>query len=165
MSSLLEILIGGTNLSLAAFLVLCGVTFLGSLLAGALGLGGGVLVLATMANLLPPTVLMGGTIPVLTQALSARLEEATRVHAWVYSFNAAGAFVGALAGVGGRSGRANAVPGEVGAPDILFPLHPEIGRGKANEIHAVRQERKVERHRRDGTPLASTRGEERSRTA
>ena len=46
----------------------------------------------------PPTILMGGTIPVLTQALSARLEEATRVHAQVYSFNTAGAFCGALAG-------------------------------------------------------------------
>jgi len=37
--------------------ILCGLSFLGSLIAGALGLGGGVLVLATMANLLPPTVL------------------------------------------------------------------------------------------------------------
>jgi spermidine synthase len=46
----------------------------------------------------PPTILMGGTIPVLTQALSAHLEEATRVHARIYSFNTAGAFVGALAG-------------------------------------------------------------------
>lgn len=46
----------------------------------------------------PPTVLMGGTIPILTQALASRLEEATRVHAWVYSFNTAGAFFGALAG-------------------------------------------------------------------
>jgi uncharacterized membrane protein YfcA len=57
-NSLLEILIGGTNLTLTAFFVLCGVSFLGSLIAGALGLGGGVLVLATMANLLPPTVLV-----------------------------------------------------------------------------------------------------------
>ncbi len=46
----------------------------------------------------PPTVLMGGTIPVLTQALSAHLAEATRVHARIYSFNPAGAFFGALAG-------------------------------------------------------------------
>ena len=52
----------------------------------------------TILLIAPPTVLMGGTIPVLTQALSARLEEATRVHAWVYSFNTAGAFFGALAG-------------------------------------------------------------------
>jgi len=53
-----EILIQGTHLSLTAFVILCGVSFLGSLIAGALGLGGGVLVLATMANLLPPTVLV-----------------------------------------------------------------------------------------------------------
>jgi uncharacterized membrane protein YfcA len=55
---LLDALIQGTELSAPAFLVLCGVSFLGSLIAGALGLGGGVLVLATMANLLPPTVLV-----------------------------------------------------------------------------------------------------------
>jgi spermidine synthase len=45
----------------------------------------------------PPTLLMGGTIPVLTQALARGLEDATRVHAWVYAFNTAGAFAGALA--------------------------------------------------------------------
>jgi spermidine synthase len=52
----------------------------------------------TVILLLPPTVLMGGTIPVLTQALAENVEEATRVHAWVYGFNTAGAFAGALAG-------------------------------------------------------------------
>ena len=44
----------------------------------------------------PPTVLMGGTIPVLTLALAGNLKNATRIHALVYSFNTAGAFVGAL---------------------------------------------------------------------
>ncbi|NNL66358.1 MAG: hypothetical protein HKP30_08960 [Myxococcales bacterium] len=44
----------------------------------------------------PPTVLMGGTIPILTQALSRDLEDATRLHAWVYGFNTAGAFIGAF---------------------------------------------------------------------
>jgi len=46
----------------------------------------------------PPTVLMGGTIPILTLALAGDLRHATRVHAWVYGFNTAGAFAGALAG-------------------------------------------------------------------
>ncbi len=46
----------------------------------------------------PPTVLMGGTIPLLTQALSRTVAEATRVHAWIYATNTAGAFAGALAG-------------------------------------------------------------------
>jgi predicted membrane-bound spermidine synthase len=46
----------------------------------------------------PPTVLMGGTIPVLTLALAGDLERATRVHAWVYGFNTVGAFLGALLG-------------------------------------------------------------------
>lgn len=45
----------------------------------------------------PPTVLMGGTIPMLTQALSRSLADATRLHALVYAFNTAGAFLGALA--------------------------------------------------------------------
>ena len=44
----------------------------------------------------PPTVLMGGTIPLLTQGLSRSLEDASRLHALVYSFNTAGAFGGAL---------------------------------------------------------------------
>jgi spermidine synthase len=46
----------------------------------------------------PPTVLMGGTIPILTLALAGDLEHATRVHAWVYGCNTIGAFAGALAG-------------------------------------------------------------------
>jgi spermidine synthase len=45
----------------------------------------------------PPTVLMGGTIPLLTQALTRGLSDATRIHAFVYAFNTAGAFLGALA--------------------------------------------------------------------
>ncbi len=54
-------------------------------------------VLLTAALIGPPTVLMGGTIPILTQGLSHGVRDATRVHAWVYGFNTAGAFVGALA--------------------------------------------------------------------
>lgn len=45
---------------------------------------------------LPPTVLMGGTIPILTQSLARSLDDATRFHAFVYAFNTAGAFAGAL---------------------------------------------------------------------
>jgi spermidine synthase len=45
----------------------------------------------------PPSVLMGGTIPILTQALSQNAEESTRFHALVYAVNTTGAFVGALA--------------------------------------------------------------------
>jgi spermidine synthase len=46
---------------------------------------------------LPSTLLMGGTIPLLTQALARSFAEATRFHAFVYAFNTAGALVGALA--------------------------------------------------------------------
>jgi spermidine synthase len=45
----------------------------------------------------PPAVLMGATIPVLTQALARSLSDATRFHAFVYGCNTAGAFLGALA--------------------------------------------------------------------
>lgn len=43
-----------------------------------------------------PTVLMGGTIPILTQALSMDLQSATRTHSLVYSFNTFGASAGSL---------------------------------------------------------------------
>ncbi len=46
----------------------------------------------------PPSLMMGGTIPLLTQALARTVAEATRVHAWIYATNTAGAFAGALAG-------------------------------------------------------------------
>ena len=58
MNQLFDLLIRNTSLSLTGFIILCVVSFLGSLIAGALGLGGGVLVLAIMANLLPPTALV-----------------------------------------------------------------------------------------------------------
>ena len=45
----------------------------------------------------PPAVLMGGTIPILTQVLARSLADAPRVHALIYASNTAGAFVGALA--------------------------------------------------------------------
>lgn len=37
---------------------MCAVSFIGSFIAASLGLGGGLLVMATMASLLPPTVLI-----------------------------------------------------------------------------------------------------------
>jgi len=51
-----------------------------------------------MLLIVPPTILMGGTIPILTQALTRGLTDATRLHAFVYAFNTAGAFAGSLAG-------------------------------------------------------------------
>jgi predicted membrane-bound spermidine synthase len=46
--------------------------------------------------IVPPAVLMGATIPMLTQALSRDVSNATRLHAWVYGLNTLGAFAGAL---------------------------------------------------------------------
>jgi predicted membrane-bound spermidine synthase len=66
-------------------------------IAGAGAMGFAVDVTLAALLILPPTVLMGGTIPILTQALARSLEDATRFHALVYAFNAVGAFAGALA--------------------------------------------------------------------
>ena len=62
---------------------------------GAAGFAFDVLLSALLIG--PPAVLMGGTIPLLTQALARSLEDATRLHALVYAANTAGAFAGALA--------------------------------------------------------------------
>jgi spermidine synthase len=48
------------------------------------------------ALILPGTILMGATVPFLTQALPRDVEDATRVHAAIYGTNTLGAFVGAL---------------------------------------------------------------------
>ncbi|MBW2542328.1 MAG: fused MFS/spermidine synthase [Deltaproteobacteria bacterium] len=45
----------------------------------------------------PPSVLMGATIPLLTQALARSVGDSTRIHALIYASNTAGAFAGALA--------------------------------------------------------------------
>jgi spermidine synthase len=46
--------------------------------------------------IVPPATLMGGTIPILTQALARDLEDATRIHAKIYGWNTVGAFLGSL---------------------------------------------------------------------
>ncbi|MCB0325019.1 MAG: fused MFS/spermidine synthase, partial [Bdellovibrionales bacterium] len=43
-----------------------------------------------------PTVLMGGTLPLLTQGLAADLADASPFHARVYAINTGGAFIGCL---------------------------------------------------------------------
>lgn len=58
METILDLILGGTELQLIGFLVLCAVSFLGSMVAAALGLGGGLLVIATMALYLSPAVLI-----------------------------------------------------------------------------------------------------------
>jgi predicted membrane-bound spermidine synthase len=44
----------------------------------------------------PPTCLMGGTLPLLTQGLSEDLSTASATHAWIYGTNTLGACLGAL---------------------------------------------------------------------
>jgi predicted membrane-bound spermidine synthase len=50
----------------------------------------------TVALLGIPTMLMGGTLPLLTQGLSFSRQESSKVHAIIYSANTGGAFVGCL---------------------------------------------------------------------
>ncbi len=58
MDAFIGLLLDGTGLALWSFLLLCGVSFLGSFITAAVGLGGGSLVLATLALFLPPAVLI-----------------------------------------------------------------------------------------------------------
>ncbi len=58
MENFLNFLIHGTDLSVLAFFGLCGVSFCGSFIAASLGLGGGLLVIATMTLVLPPAILI-----------------------------------------------------------------------------------------------------------
>src|SRR5271157_3751925 len=94
-AAVLAIFLGGLALGYSLFGRLTRVRMRASARTGA---AFGFDLVLTALLLLPPTVLMGGTIPVLTQALAGSLAEATRVHAWVYGFNTIGAFTGALAG-------------------------------------------------------------------
>ncbi|MDE0887308.1 MAG: fused MFS/spermidine synthase [Myxococcota bacterium] len=64
---------------------------------GPAGVGFGIDVALAALLIGPASVLMGGTIPILTQGLARSLEDATRFHAFVYAFNTVGAFGGALA--------------------------------------------------------------------
>jgi predicted membrane-bound spermidine synthase len=64
---------------------------------GATGFGFVIDVILSAILIGPPAVLMGGTIPILTQALARSAADATRFHALVYALNTAGAFAGALA--------------------------------------------------------------------
>lgn len=75
MDTVAGLLLDGTGLALWSFLLLCGVSFLGSFIAAAMGLGGGSLVLATMALFLPPTVLIPvhGTVQLGSNAGRAAL--------------------------------------------------------------------------------------------
>ena len=58
MDAFAALLLDGTGLALWSFVLLCAVSFLGSFVAAALGLGGGGLTIAAMALFLPPAVLI-----------------------------------------------------------------------------------------------------------
>jgi hypothetical protein len=58
--------------------------------------------------IVPPATLMGGTIPILTQALARNLTDATRVHALIYGWNTRGRVP--------RRARDRLLPGRVAGP-------------------------------------------------
>jgi predicted membrane-bound spermidine synthase len=94
--------------------------------------------------IVPPTVLMGGTIPLLTQALARSLADATRFHAFVYAFNTAGAFAGALqpsslsAARSPQASDASAQRGEGGPSLHSAALSPQAGEASAQRGEAER---------------------------
>lgn len=58
MNHFIEFLIAGSGLTLSEFILLCAVSFIGSFITTAVGLGGGALTIATMALIMPPAVLI-----------------------------------------------------------------------------------------------------------
>jgi uncharacterized membrane protein YfcA len=58
MDTLIQIILDGTGLSFSDLAILSSVSFIASLFTASMGLGGGTLVLATMALILPPTILI-----------------------------------------------------------------------------------------------------------
>jgi len=63
-------------------------------LTGVAALGGEILAAAFL--MLIPTILMGGTLPLLTQGLNLGLKDAPKFHSKIYACNTAGAFLGCL---------------------------------------------------------------------
>ncbi|MCH7487259.1 MAG: sulfite exporter TauE/SafE family protein [Proteobacteria bacterium] len=58
MAELADFAVAGTGLGPWDFILLCGISFLGSFITAALGLGGGILMITTMAIFLPPAALI-----------------------------------------------------------------------------------------------------------
>ena len=100
MDAFVGLLLDGTGLALWSFLLLCGVSFLGSFITAALGLGGGSLVLATLALFLPPAVLIPvhGTVQLGSNFGRAALMRANILTAIVPAF-LVGTLLGAAIGV------------------------------------------------------------------
>jgi hypothetical protein len=88
----------GIGIFVLLFPSLFGAARAASLMLPDVGAGAGFAFDVLLSALLigPPAVLMGGTIPILTLGLAGSRESSTRVHAWIYGANTAGAFLGAL---------------------------------------------------------------------
>ena len=99
MADFFSFLTQGTDLSLWAFLGLCGVSFIGSFITASLGLGGGLLVLATMTLVLPPAVLipLHGVVQIGSNGFRALLMRREILFSIIPSFTL-GSLVGATIG-------------------------------------------------------------------
>ncbi|MCZ6765121.1 MAG: sulfite exporter TauE/SafE family protein [Alphaproteobacteria bacterium] len=97
--SFLAFLIGEAGLSPWVFLGLCATTFVGSLIAASIGLGGGVLVLAVMAQVFAPAVLipLHGVVQFGSNAGRAALMFRRAVFGIVPAF-AVGTVIGSIVG-------------------------------------------------------------------
>ncbi len=99
MDGFLTLLTQGTDLSHWAFLGLCGVSFMGSFITASIGLGGGLLVLASMTLVLPPAVLipLHGVVQIGSNGFRVALMRREVVFAIVPAF-VIGSLIGALIG-------------------------------------------------------------------
>ncbi|MCB2099340.1 MAG: sulfite exporter TauE/SafE family protein [Rhodobacterales bacterium] len=99
MEQLASLLVAGTELDMAGFLALCGLSFIGSFITVAMGLGGGLLMLAGMALFLTPAVMipLHGVVQLGSNAGRAYLMRRHVVLSVLPVF-AAGSILGALVG-------------------------------------------------------------------
>ena len=102
MESVIGFLVEGTNLTILGFSILCGVSFVGSLIAASLGLGGGLLNLAAMTLFLPPTVLIPihAVVQIGSNGFRALLMRRDILYSVIPAF-AVGTLVGSF--IGGRA--------------------------------------------------------------
>lgn len=97
--SILQLAIQNTGIDLVTFMLLCGVSFLGSFISASMGIGGGGLVLATMALYLPAPILIPihGVVQIGSNIGRAALMS-THVLTRIIPVFVAGTIVGALIG-------------------------------------------------------------------
>lgn len=99
MSTFIEVLTDAPGLTLGVFALMCAISFIGSVMATTLGLGGGALVIAVMALFFPPAALipLHGVVQLGSNIGRAALMR-RQVMGWLVPVFVLGSVIGALAG-------------------------------------------------------------------